>query len=60
MTYEFSTSGMAARFTRNARSRGYTVQRRQRWVTVDETDDQLRTLLARYVGRMSDETTQTR
>jgi len=60
MTYEFPTSGMAARFARNAHSRGYTVERRQRRVTVDETDDELRTLIARYPGPTTDETTQIR
>lgn len=48
--YRFPTEGMARRFARNARSRGYTAQVNGRTVTVDRVDPQMRLLVQRYVG----------
>ena len=53
--YRFPTEGLARRFTRNARGRGYTVKVAGCLARVDRADAQLRLLAQRYVGhRMSD------
>lgn len=48
--YRFPTEGMARRFTRNARSRGYAAQVAGCAVRVDRVDPQLRLLVQRYAG----------
>ena len=48
--FQFPTAGMARRFTRNARGRGYTVKVDARLVSVDPADAQLRLLVQRYAG----------
>ena len=48
--YRFPTEGMARRFARNARGRGYAVKVAGCVVRVERGDAQLRLLVQRYAG----------